>query len=195
MDASNRITLRKWKTLSYRDARADLVNLGRLQGLMDKAGTSPKLDDLRNHELKQYVEIRQAALFTYLIGETIKRDSIGYAVHEDEDYDCVIRWREPRRNCYVAVQLKEVVPTRLNPKADLHTELAKLTKKYVASPRTVIAFHFNQSGPLDFSDVKKPDTTCSEIWLYGSLSANQSHWFLFGDLLKQPQLHELSFPT
>ena len=195
MDTLSRITIRKWEKLAYRDARADLVNLGRLQGAMDKAGDSPTLADLRNHELKKYLEIRQAALFTYFVGQVVVRAPIGYAMYEDEDYDCIIRWREQRRNCYVAVQLKEIVPTHLNPKADVDAELAKVAKKYTASKSTIVAFHLNQSGLLDFANVKKPATTCSEIWFYGALSPNQSQWFLFGNLLKEPALHEINYPT
>jgi hypothetical protein len=195
MDASNRIAIRRWRALPYRDARVDLVNLGRLQGLLDKAGTSPVLDDLRNHELKKYLEMRQAALFTYLVGETMQSATIGYAMYEDADHDCIIRWRESRRNCYVAVQLKEIVPVHLNPKADLSAELEKQAKKYTSSSHTVAAFHVNQSGLLDFSRIRKPDATFSEIWLYGALSPNQSQWFLFGDLLKEPKLYEFSYPS
>jgi len=194
MDASNRITIREWKKLHYRDARTDLVNLGRLQGAMDKAGNAPTLADLRTRELRKYLEFRQAALFTYLVGRFVVKPPLGYAMYEHEDYDSVIRWKEQRRNCYVAVQLKEIVPTHLNPKAEINVELAKLAK-YVTSEHTVVAFHLNQSRLLDFSALAKPDTSCKEIWLYGALSSNQSQWFLYGNLLTDtPAFYETNYP-
>lgn len=193
MNTSSRITIRKWKTLRYRDARADLVNLGRLQGVMDKAGNSPILADLRNHELGKYIEARQAALFTFFVGQMVVMAPTEYAMCEDQDYDCIVRWKEQRRNCYVAVQLKEIVPKHLNPKAEINAELAKLAK-YVASESTIVAVHLNQTGPLDFSNLKMPETSCSEIWIYGALSSDQSRWFLYGNLIKEPSFHEITFP-
>lgn len=194
MDATNRIRHRQWAELPYRDAREDLVNLGRLQGTMERAGNSPTLSDLRNHELKAHVENRQAALFAHFAGELIIRAPVGYAMFEDEDYDCIFRWREQERNCYQAVQLKVIVPRRLNPKAEINREFAKLSK-YKASSKTIAAFHINQTGLLDFSNLENPDTSICEIWLYGALSATQSQWFLYGNVLKNPALHEINYPA
>lgn len=199
MDASNRIKLRRWARLPYRDAHTSLVNLGRLQGTMDRAGNSPRLSDLRNREFRPYLEHRQAALFAYFVSELIIRSPVDYVMFEDEDYDCIMRWRVQQHNCYQAVQLKEIAPTHLDPKAEINREFAKLSKKYGTLGRTpgntIAAFHLNQTGLLDFSNLKGPNTSISEIWLYGALSQNQSRWFLYGNVLKEPRLHEINYPT
>lgn len=155
---------------------------------------SPTLSDLRNHEFKPHLEGRQAALFAYFVGKLVVKAPVEYAMYEDGDYDCVFRWREQDRNCYQAVQLKEVVPTHLNPKAEIRFELAKLAK-YARSENTVVAFHLNQTGPLDFSHLSRPDIAFSGLWFYGALSPNQSRWLLYGDLLKEPIAHEIDYPT
>ncbi len=161
---------------------------------MDKAGRSPTLSDLRNHEFRTYLENRQAALFAHFVGEVVIKAPVNYVMCEEEDYDCIVRWRAQNRSCYLAVQLKEIVPTHLNPKAKINSELAKLSK-YTASGSSIVAVHLNQTGLLDFSNLEKPNTSFSEIWLYGALSPSQSMWFLYGNLLKEPMLHEINYPT
>jgi hypothetical protein len=194
MKATNRIRLRGWKQLCFRDPRTDLVELAKLQAQMDKGGTSPVTDDLRVRELRKFLEYRQAALFAYFVGHSVLKTLVAYAVSEAEDYDSVLWWKVADRNHYLAVQLKEVVPEHLNPTADINSELAKL-QKYVTSKETVVAVHVNRSGMIDFSGIRKPVACCAEIWLYGTLSADQSVWFLYGDLLNAPHGHEIRYPT
>lgn len=194
MKPINNITLRKWRTLNWRDPRTDLVQLGKLQARITQEGNPSTLEDLRNHDLEKYLEFRQAALFAYFIGHSVLRTPIAYAVYEAEDYDCVLWWKCNRGNRYTPVQLKEVVPTRVNPHSTVNSELSKL-RKYAASSDTVAAFHVNQSGQLDFSKLQTPNTGCREIWLYTSISADQSKWLLYGDLLHNPRDYEIDFPT
>lgn len=193
---SDRITLRKWRRLPFRDARTCLIGLGTLQARMDKKGLSPTVDDLRSRAFREHLHLRQAALFAYFIGQAVLKVPVAYALieEENEDYDCVMRWRVERRNCYVPVQLKEIVPQRRNPESNLNAELSKLGK-YVSSQGTVVAVHLNRSGLFDRAAIKVPETTCAQLWLYGALTADQSRWFLFGNLLAAPVEHEISFPT
>lgn len=193
MDILSRVTLRQWATLAYRDPRTDLINLGRLQGAMERTGHKPMLSDLRNHQFKGHLENRQAALFAHLVSALLLREPVEYVMHEHEDYDCILRWKVQHRTCYQAVQLKEIVPKSLNRMSEIDTELQKLSK-YVGSEKTIAAFHLNQSGLVDFSNMKKPKTSISAIWLYGALTPNQSQWFLYGDVLKRPVLRETSYP-
>jgi hypothetical protein len=113
---------------------------------------------------------------------------------EEEDYDCVLRFKAEGKLRYSRVQLKEVVPPSINPNAAIESELAKLSK-YSTSNQTLVAVHINQEGPLEFSSIKKPKTSFAEIWLYSALEADQSRWFLFGDLLDRPQAFEVPWPT
>lgn len=194
MKPDDRITFRKWRSLSWRDPRTDLVELGKLYGQLLKQGIEATTDDLRARELKKYLEQKQAALFAYFISQSRLKSPIAYAMSEDQDYDCVLWWKVEGKSRYAPVQLKEVVPPHINPKASVEAELDKLGK-YATSDRTIIAVHLNQTGNMEYSSIQKPKTSAAEIWLYASISADQSLWFLYGDLLHAPRGYELHWPT
>jgi hypothetical protein len=194
MKPVDRATRSMWRSLNWRDPRTDLVELGKLHGRLVKEGHQPEVDHLRNHELQQYLEQRQAALFAHFVSEAILKAPIAYAMKETEDYDCVLWWKIEKHSFYTPVQLKEIVPHHLNPKTSINSELFKLSK-YATASKTIAAFHVNQSGHLDFSSIDVPKTGLSEVWLYGSLSADQAKWFLYGNILDSPKGYEVAWPT
>jgi hypothetical protein len=173
---------RKWRGLNWRDPRADLVRLGLLESHLQRQGTLVTHDDLRRRELRELLYLKQAALFSHMVSQAIVKAPVRYAMFEDEDYDCVIRWRgegSPRAR----VQLKECVPhLSIRRPTSLEHELAKLGK-YPTSSQTIVAMHVNQTGPVVLSDVKPPKCGFAEIWLYSAITPDQSHWSLYGDLL------------
>ena len=57
----------------------------------------------------------------------------------------------------------------------------------------VTALH--AEGPLDFTTIAKPKTSVAEIWLYSAAAADQSRWFLYGNLLDRPQGFEVPWPV
>jgi hypothetical protein len=93
MKPVDRATRSIWRSLNWRDPRTDLVELGKIQGRFVKKGHQPEVDHLRNHELRQYLEQRQAALFAHFVSEAILKAPIAYAMKETEDYDCVLWWK------------------------------------------------------------------------------------------------------
>jgi hypothetical protein len=194
MKPVDRATRSIWRSLNWRDPRTDLVELGKIQGRFVKKGHQPEVDNLRNHELRQYLEQRQAALFAHFVSEAILKAPIAYAMNETEDYDCVLWWKIEKHSFYTPVQLKEIVPPHLNSKTSINSELSKLSK-YATASETIAAFHVNQSGHLDFSGIDVPKTGFSEVWLYGSLSADQAKWFLYGNILDNPKGYEVAWPT
>jgi hypothetical protein len=132
-------------------------------------------------------------LFAHLISEgPLKGAPIRYAMIEDEDYDCVLQHRVAGKPGFARVQLKEVGP--FNPNATINVELAKLGK-YASAGQTIAAFHINQQGLVEYSSLKKPNTSFAEIWLYGAIAADQSRWLLYGDLLSTPRGYEVAWPT
>lgn len=190
----DRITARKWRLLEWRDPCADLVNLGRSAAEFEQRGIVVTHDDLRQRELKAYLERKQGALFAHFVSYAILKAPIAYAIVEDEDYDCVLSWKLEGKSHYARLQLKEIVPPHINPNATIGSELAKLGK-YPTSDQTIVAVHVNQEGPLVWSAIAKPSTSVAEIWLYASLAPDQSRWFLYGDLLNRPQGFEIPWPT
>ena len=189
------IKRRKWESLSFRDAKTDLINLGKLQArVAQSTGISPQVADLRTRELRHYLQWRQAALFCYLVQAMSGKPSMGYAVVEDEDYDALACWIDGDTKHYAPIQLKEVVPETTNPAASLEVELSKLAK-YPTSTETVVAVHVNRAGRIEFSSLRPPKANVREVWLFGALSPDQKSWFLFGDLMNQPRFYEATYPT
>jgi hypothetical protein len=190
------IKLRKWDALPFRDAKTDLINLAKLQARLAKShGITPEVANLRERDLRQYLQWRQAALFCYLVQGATDKPSLAYTVVEDEDYDALACWTDGVTRHYAPIQLKEIVPQSRNPTSSLDAELSKLTK-YSTSHETVVAFHVNRAGKLDeFLNLEPPKANVREIWFFGALSPDQRLWFLYGDLMKQPRLYELPYPT
>lgn len=188
------IKLRKWDALPLRDAKADLINLGKLQARMAEShGISPTVANLRERDLRQYLQWRQAALFCYLVQASTGKE-MAYTVVEDEDYDALACWIDGDTKHYAPIQLKEIVPQALNSTASLESELDKLAK-YATSQETVVAVHVNRAGRLEFSSLKPLKAQVREIWLFGALSPDQRSWFLYGDLMNHPQFYEATYPT
>lgn len=195
MNRPDRIKVRKWRALSWRDPKSDLISLGKIQSQLARStGVSPTVMDLRTRKLRKYLEWRQAALFAYFVSAAITKEPIAYVLEEDEDYDAVICRKDGNKTLCTPVQLQEIVPKSLDPQAELNAELLKL-EKYPTSSDTVVAVHLNQSNRLEYSAIAAPKTSCKEICIYGALSANQYHWLLFGDILNNPAAYEVDYPT
>jgi hypothetical protein len=186
--------IKKWETYEYHDPRKVLIKLGYVQNLVAVSDLPDKTKNLRNKNQEKYLEGRQAALFCYGIGEAFLKTQVYFALVEDSDYDCVALRNEKGNPVYTPIQLKELVPESLNSSMSLEEELQKL-KKYVTSDDLVIALHVNRAGKLEFPKIHVPELNVAEVWLFGSKSAGQSRWFLYGDLLNNPHFFEFSYPT
>jgi hypothetical protein len=191
----DRITARTWRNLEWRNPREDLVRLGILAGDLQRKGIPATHDDLRARDLRPYLERKQAALFAYFISAAVTKAPIEYAMHEAEDYDCLTRTKGEGKAYCQPVQLKEVAPTNLNASATIDGELQKLESKYPTPSKTVVAIHLNQTGPVIYAEIRKPNVPLAGIWLYGAATADQARWFLYGDLLMSPREYELAWPT
>jgi hypothetical protein len=114
-------------------------------------------------------------------------------VCEDADYDCVLCRRVDGKKAFTPVQLKEFVPSNIDPTATIEAGLAKLSK-YRTSHHTVVAVYVNRAGYFDYPSIQKPETSFAEIWLYASLRPDQSLWALYGDLLHEPRDYTIPWP-
>ena len=77
--------------------------LGRLTADLAERGFVATHDDLRRKELRQYLEQKQAALFAYFVSESRVKAPVEYAMIEDEDYDCVLRFKLENQRGYARV--------------------------------------------------------------------------------------------
>jgi hypothetical protein len=190
----NAMRLRQWSKLSFKDPCALIRALGPLRVAAALSDLPPKVKALRGSKQKTPREIWQAALFSCGMSSALKLPSLEFAISEEQDYDCVVRWIEGDTENYVPVQLKEIVPPDLNENTTIEEELAKLSK-YVSSPELVFAVFLNRPGPIDLASIKSLNLRVAGLWLFGNKSADGSKWMLYGDVLSKSALYEFPFPA
>ena len=180
--------------MQFKDPTALLKALRPLQIAVAVSALPPKTKALRDSKQKTHREIWQAALFSHGMSVALSLPSLEFAIAEENDYDCVVRWIDAETEHYAPVQLKEVVPADLNPTATIESEIAKLTK-YASSPELVVALFFNRAGRFDLARIKVPSLTIGQLWMFGNRTPDQSKWILYGDMLSSPSLYEFDFPN
>ena len=92
------------------------------------------------------------------------------------------------------VQLKEVVPSALNPTTSLKAILDSLGK-YVDSENLTVAIHLNQHRRFDPQDVIVPLLPIAGMWIFGSISEDQSEWGLWGNFMEQREGTRFTYPA
>ncbi len=187
------ITLRRWSKLDFKDPTALLKALRPLQHAVAVSDLPAKTKALRNSKQKTHRETWQAALFSHGVTVSLSLPSLEFAIVEEEDYDCVVRWIAASTVNYAPVQLKEIVPNELNPTATIDGEIAKLTK-YATSPELIVALFLNRAGRFELRSIKIPSLPIGQLWMFGNRTPDQSTWMLYGDMLSNPSLYEFDFP-
>ncbi len=186
-------TLRAYSRLVYGDLKGYLIALKRLEPQIASSGLDRKIRTLRTNKLKEWRELREAALFAYLMSERLGTP-IRIAKGENSDYDFVASWRSGDATHFAPVQLKEVVPEYVNPAATIEGVIASLTK-YTSSGDLTVAIHLNKRTEFDIREIHAPRLAISSLWMFGSISADRSRRGLWGDLLDQPTGSEHAYPT
>jgi len=154
-----------------------------------------KIRRLRTNELKNWREARDAALFVFGISDQVLKIPMFVAKSEKSDYDAVMKWIKGEEEFYYPVQLKELPPDDLNLEIALDDIYAKL-EKYSGTSDLAVAIKVNRRMTLNYKPwygENKPRV--KEIWLFGCVSADQSKWFIYGDVLKNnPRYREFNYP-
>ena len=89
--------------------------------------------------------------------------------------------------------MKELVTEKINPKANLQTEINKL-QKYVDSNNLCVSIYLNKEVRIEFSNLEIPKLNIKELWLFGSKSPDQDDWWLIGNLLETTNFYEFKYP-
>jgi hypothetical protein len=152
-----------------------------------------KVKQLRTNELKSMRELREAAIFCYGMGKRIGR-TVYLAPGESQDYDCVASWVVGNEQHFAPVQLKEVVPTALNPSASLPAVVASLAK-YVDSKHLTVAIHLNQQTHFDPATLVAPPLSIAALWVFAAVTPNQAAWGLWGNFLETPSGTRFEYPA
>lgn len=187
------IIMNQWDKLEYYDPQEILIRLRQLEESFADKEVDEKVRTLRTNKLKTHKEGRDAAILCYGIGETVLKTKVHFARFESSDYDFIARYIKQDTLVYTPVQLKEVVPDRINPNSTLDGEVSKL-KRY-KSDNLVVGIHMNKkTDQLTLDKIKIPKLKIGGLWIFGSSTIEQSEWFLYGDLLKMPNLYKFNYP-
>ena len=155
----------------------------------------PKSLALRTGKLKQEREWRDAALFTYGMG-LLCGVKMGFATSEDADYDIVTAWKHEDTTAFCPVQLKELPPADLNPKATLSQLFASL-KKYAGQTDTTLAVKLSRRPEVPLESFRAPDAPFKEVYLYWATAPHSAKWILYGNLKVEAEIvaFEYDYPT
>lgn len=185
--------LRAFSTLEYGDPKGYLIKLRELERRIVKSGLPRKVRTLRTQELKPWRELREAALFCHFMGERLGTE-VRIAKGEAQDYDVVAAWEDGDVRKFAPIQIKEVVPSYLNPNTDLETVISSLAK-YVDSSDLTVAVHLNKQVTFVPASITIPKLPVRSLWVFGTVSRNATRWNLWGDLLNQPAITEHVYPS
>ncbi len=190
----DRIRSREWERLEYHDPAEVLRRLRSFEPEVAASDLPDEAKSLRTHDLRHFKEKREAALFCHGLTVTGMGPTVYHASYESQDLDFVTRWEVDGVRRYTPVQLKEVPPQELNARASIEETLLNL-QKYVDSRDLVVALFLNRRlQHLNLADIEVPSLSIGGLWFFGAASEDGDAWFLYGDVLKAPQLHPFSYP-
>lgn len=178
----NQVTLRTFSRLRYRDPRAVLVDLRKLELRIGSAEIDPRVRHLRTNDLRNVRELRSACLFCHGMSELTGQK---YAVAHSEavDYDAVATWIKDGTQTFAPIQLKEVPPAALNPRASVQEVIDGLAK-YPGSEDVTVVVHLNQRTRFLPSELTIPPLRLAALWVFAGITPDQSRWAMWGNLLE-----------
>lgn len=164
MNIDESIRTRHWSRLSYHDPEIVLRELRRVELHVADAVIEERVRTLRTNFRKPHREGREAALLCHGIGKAVLGTTVYVAPGEEQDHDFVSAWVTGDTQHYAPVQIKELVPSDINPYADLNEIISSL-KKYSCSRDLIVGIHVNRAGPLDMTKIVVPKLGIRELWL------------------------------
>lgn len=176
------VRLREWMKLAYYDPVPLLISLREFQlsGALD--GVPYEIAALRTRELKPYLEMRQCAMFAYLMGR-VTQTLVSVAYEEASDYDAVMHHRVGDEVRFVPVQMKELPPDFLPSTKGLQDLVNSLKRKYPTSPDLTVAIHLNRSTTFRLQDLDLSGLNLGGLWLFGGCDDTAISWRVIGNLL------------
>ena len=120
---------------------------------------------------------------------------IHLAKSENHDYDFVATWLNDDIRHFAPVQLKELVPSQINPRPTLQAMIGQLGEKYVDSTDLTVAIYLNRETTFDLATLEVPQLPFAALWVFGGISPDQSQWGLWGDLLDEPIGTRFEYPA
>jgi hypothetical protein len=178
--------------MEFKDPLIVLTGLRTIQIDVASSDLPPEIRNLRTNGLRFAREMRQAALFRLGMAERTNR-KILFSCIESQDYDFVTTWSDEEGQHFSPVQLKEVVSRNLNPEATIRDVIQGLSR--YNNPTLTVAIHHSQAGKLDPAKIQVPKLQIASLWIFASISEDQSEWGLWGDLMSSPYGSRFHHPS
>ncbi len=189
---SEALRIRKWEKLDFHNPKDVLLKLREIEVQVANSNTPYKIAALRTNKLQSSLEGRQAALFCQGLSEHFG-STVFFSMTEDEDYDFVTCWQRGSERIFTPVQLKELVPEKVNFSETLPTLITKL-EKYTDSKDLVVAIHINRAGKFDTSEIDTSNLPIAELYFFGAIAEDKSQWFVFGGKCGQFESWNFEYP-
>jgi hypothetical protein len=189
----DRAWLRYAQKLEFQDPAPLLRRLRKVELEIAKSDVPEKIRKLRTNELKELRELREAAIFCHGVSQRIGQ-TVYVGRGESQDYDFVASWVVDDKQHLAPVQLKEVVPTDINPRSSLQATVDAL-KKYVDSEQLTVAIHLNRHTSFDLGQLIIPTLNIAAIWVFAALAPDQSVWGLWGNFMETASGTRYEYPA
>jgi len=167
--------------IAFKDPEKFLAGLRWVEENLPLHELPDKVRNLRTRSLRPILEMRQAALFSYEMSIAMGTKVV-FALKEEADYDALCSFERQGERVFAPVQLKELVPERLNPESTLQRELDKL-QKYSDSKELIVAYHLNRRFKFDVNKISPPQGVVAEIWIVAATTPDLNQWSLIGNIL------------
>jgi len=180
----DKIELRRLSKLDYREPVQFLIELRKFEIEVALSQTPELIRNLRTNSLKSVRELRDAAIFCYLMGERLGT-TVYLSPVESDDYDFVTFHQQEDTTHYSKVQLKELTSTDSPGSRTLKSLIFEL-KKYGNAPELCVAIHLNRRLQINPLEISMPQEVrgIGSIWMFGAISPDQSKWGFWGNLLE-----------
>jgi hypothetical protein len=186
---------RAFAKLQYRDPRTVLVDLRRLEATVAASDASFAIKNLRTRELRPLRELREACIFCYGMTECTAGPKFLVAHAEEQDYDAVATWNVDDCQNFAPIQIKEIVPHKVNLVASVQEVVAGL-QKYVNSEDLTVAIHLNRTvRGFNPAEIVVPPLKVAALWIFGAIAADQSRWAIWGNFLDVREACEFTYPS
>ena len=170
-----------WASLKYMNPTKLLLGMDKM---FDDSGIKKykhATDILLDRRVRDIAEDRRCAIFCHGAGQALGTEIL-FAPYESADYDYVGAYKHNGSVLTFPIQLKQLVPDRLNASTSLQREISKLSK-YTDAQDLVVAIHVNRKVHIKPQELDTSGLKVKEIWLYGHLQDDTNTWLLLGNLM------------
>lgn len=183
----------EWAKLKYINPTKLLLGMDEMFDASGLKKYEHASDILLDRRVRDIAEDRRCAIFCHAAGQALSTEIL-FSSYEHADYDYVGAFKHKGRIRTFPIQLKQLVPDRLNPATSLQLEISKLGK-YADAEDLVVAFHINRKIHMKPQDLDVSHLKVKELWLYGFLHNQANSWLLFGNLMSaSPHAYTFQLP-